>query len=56
MHRILAKHDVDNPASGKVMQKCGMTQEGIFRKYYLHGDGMYSDAMLYSILKEEYIK
>lgn len=52
MHRILAKHDVDNPASGKVMQKCGMKQEGIFRQYYLHEDGTYSDSALYGILKE----
>ena len=53
MHRILAKHDVDNPASGKVMKKCGMKKEGIFRQYYLHEDGTYSDSVLYSILEEE---
>ena len=53
MHRILAKHDVDNPASGKVMQKCGMKREGIFRQYYLHEDGTYSDSVLYSILENE---
>ena len=53
MHRILAKHDVYNPASGKVMQKCGMKQEGIFRQYYLHEDGTFSDSVLYSILKDE---
>lgn len=41
MHRILTKHDVENPASGKVMQKCGMKHEGIFRRYYLHSDGTY---------------
>lgn len=34
MHRIMAKHDIENPASGKVMKKCGMTYEGkIFRLY-----------------------
>ena len=56
MHRIMAKHDVDNPASGRVMQKCHMTFEGIFRKYYLHDDGTYSDSLIYGILKEEYDK
>lgn len=56
MHRILAKHDVENPASGKVMQKCGMIYEGTFRKYYRHEDGNYSDSMLYGVLKEEYYK
>ena len=24
MHRITAKHDIENPASGIVLQKCGM--------------------------------
>ena len=24
MHRIMTKHDVDNPASGEVMKKCGI--------------------------------
>ena len=56
MHRIMAKHDVDNPASGRVMQKCNMTFEGKFRKYYLHDDGTYSDSLIYGILKEEYDK
>lgn len=56
MHRIMAKHDVDNPASGKVMQKCSMTYEGKFRKFYLHKDGTYSDSLIYGILKEEFIK
>ena len=54
MHRIMAKHDVDNPASGKVMQKCNMTYEGTFRKFYLHEDGTYSDSLIYGILNEEY--
>ena len=54
MHRIMAKHDVDNPASGKVMQKCNMVHEGTFRKFYLHEDGTYSDSLIYGILNEEY--
>lgn len=54
MHRIMAKHDVENPASGKVMQKCGMTPEGMLRKHYRRHDGSYSDAQIYGILKEEF--
>ncbi len=54
MHRIMAKHDIDNPYSGKVMQKCKMVYEGTFRKYYLHADGTYSDSMIYSIIREDY--
>jgi len=54
MHRIFAKHDVENPASGKVMQKCSMTYEGRLREHYLRHDGTYSDALVYSILRKEY--
>ncbi len=32
VYRIDAWHDLDNPASGRVMQKAGMTFEGILRK------------------------
>lgn len=53
MHRILAKHDVENPASGEVMKKCGMTYEGRFREYYLRHDGTYSDALVYGIVNEK---
>lgn len=53
MHRITAKHDVENPASGKVMQKCNMTHEGTLRENYLRHDGTYSDALVYGILKKE---
>lgn len=56
MHRIFAKHDVENPASGKVMQKCDMTYEGRLREHYLRHDGTYSDALVHSILKNEYLK
>ena len=52
MHRILAKHDIENPASGEVMKKCGMTYEGRFKEYYLRHDGTYSDALAYGIVNE----
>ena len=55
-HRIFAKHDVDNPASGKVMQKCNMIYEGRLRGYYLRHDGAFSDTLVYSILKDEFQK
>ena len=38
MHRIMAKHDVENPASGEVMKKCGMTFEGRMKEYYIRYD------------------
>ena len=56
MHRIMAKHAAENPASGKVMIKCGMTYEGKLREYYLHYDGTRSDSLVYGILKDEFSK
>lgn len=55
MHRITAKHDIDNPSSGRVMQKCNMTLEGKLREHYLRHDGTYSDSLVYGILRNEFI-
>ena len=51
---ICADHLEKNPASGKVMQKAGMTYEGIQRKRILDKDNIRNDLLSYSILKEEY--
>jgi len=53
-HRIFAKHDIENPASGKVMMKCNMVYEGRLREHYLRHDGTYSDSLIYSILNNEF--
>ena len=53
LHRIMAKHDVENPASGEVMKKCGMTYEGRLKEYYLRQDGTYSDSLVYGILNQK---
>lgn len=55
MERVCATHDVDNPASGRVMEKCGMTHEGTLRKHYLRHDGVRSDAKIYGILKDDFL-
>ncbi|BED93121.1 MAG: GNAT family N-acetyltransferase [Candidatus Paraimprobicoccus trichonymphae] len=49
-HRIQAKHDVRNLASGKVMKKTGMEFEGILRKLCKSNIGEWVDVSLYSIL------
>ena len=54
MERIVAKHDEENPASGRVMQKCGMVYEGCLRSHYRRHDGTRSDSMVYGILKKEF--
>lgn len=55
VHRVQARHDTDNPASGKVMQKCGMKYEGTMRKADRTNNGI-CDIAYYAILAEEYIK
>ena len=52
-NRIVARHDPENPASGKVMAKCGMTLEGISRSIKKRKDGTFYDLANYSILKSE---
>lgn len=36
VYRVWAYCDVDNPASARVMEKVGMTREGILRRFALH--------------------
>jgi ribosomal-protein-alanine N-acetyltransferase len=36
IYRISAFCDVDNPASARVMEKSGLTREGIFRRWVVH--------------------
>jgi len=53
--RIQAETDPDNKASNKVLIKAGFKKEGVMRKAFLcRGD--WRDAMLYSILREEWKK
>ena len=54
MHRVTAKHDVKNSASGKVMQHAGMRYEGTYIGHYVRSDGDISDALVYAILKDEW--
>lgn len=53
LHRIEAQHEVDNPASGAVMRKCGMRKEGTLRGR-LFNKGRYVDVDLYAILRADY--
>jgi len=53
LNRIAANHFSDNPASGRVMQKAGMTYEGTLRQYLVRF-GEPKDAAYYSILRREW--
>jgi len=53
LYRIQAKHWHNNPASGRVMQKLGMTYEGTLRAAAARW-GEYLDVLVYAILKPEW--
>ncbi|PMB53256.1 GNAT family N-acetyltransferase [Fischerella thermalis CCMEE 5201] len=53
LHRICASHFSHNPASGRVMQKIGMTYEGC-RRQHICKWGQYEDIIDYGILKSEW--
>ncbi|MEG4196942.1 GNAT family protein [Microcoleus sp. Pol12A5] len=53
LNRILARCEVSNIASARVMEKVGMQLEGILRQHIFVKD-RYWDLKLYSILREEF--
>ena len=53
-HRVVIRHAVNNPASGRVAQKCGMTYEGTEREVFKNRDGEFLDIAGHSILREEW--
>lgn len=52
MNRIEARHDPNNPHSGGVMRKCGMSYEGTSRQADRNNQGV-CDAARYAILRQE---
>lgn len=53
LHRIASAHFSRNLASGRVMQKLGMTYEGTLRQR-VYKDGVYEDLELYGLLDSEW--
>lgn len=53
LHRVNASHLARNPASGRVMQKLGMTYEGLARQHVKRWES-YEDLALYGILRDEW--
>lgn len=54
-NRIEAICDVENAASARVMEKCGMKCEGVLRQYIIKA-GKYRDVKSYAVLREEFLK
>ena len=51
LHRIMARHFLRNPSSGRVLQKLGMQREGVLRHHVLKW-GTFEDLAVYSVLAE----
>ena len=52
LHSVIARHAAHNPASGKVMKKCGMKYVGLFREHECR-DGKFYDVEYYEILASD---
>ncbi len=55
LNRIEAQYDVDNPASGRVMEKAGMQREGVLRQR-LCNKGRFIDVCQCAILSSDYFQ
>ena len=53
-NRIMGRHFTGNPASGKIMEKCGMKLEGVLRQDQLKL-GEFVDVAYYGILRSEWV-
>jgi len=53
LHRMCAYHMVRNTASGRVLARLGMRQEGRLRDMVKKW-GAFEDVMLWSILRDEF--
>lgn len=53
-NRIQAYHHIDNPASGKVMQKAGMRHEGRMREFAMNNKGEYVDVDFYGMVRNDW--
>lgn len=51
--RVSAHHNIDNPNSGRVMQKIGMVYEGRLHKYSFNNDGELIDVDVYAIINDK---
>lgn len=52
-HRVVICHAPQNPASGRVAQKCGLTYEGTLREACKTSLGEYLDLCVYSQIKKD---
>jgi len=53
-HRVSAECDETNTRSIRVLERCGMTREGLLRENKRNVDGSVTGTMLYGLLRKEY--
>ncbi len=51
LHRVHAFHFAGNEASGRVLQKVGMTREGV-RRHGVRKAGVFTDLVLYGVVED----
>lgn len=54
LNRVEATHYAGNPASGRVMEKCGLRREGLGRRE-VKVKGIFHDVMHYALLREDWL-
>lgn len=52
-NRLEIRHATENPASGKVAQKCGFIPEGIMRESFRSSRGVFCDLVMLGRLKSD---
>ena len=52
VNRIMAKHDIRNDKSGRVMEKCGMQYEGTMRDV-MYTKGEFATGKVYAVLRAD---
>ncbi|MGZ6441831.1 MAG: GNAT family N-acetyltransferase [Pseudobdellovibrionaceae bacterium] len=55
LNKITSRHLSYNPASGKVMKKAGMSQEG-YLKQEMFRNGQFADMVVFGLLRSEWAK
>jgi RimJ/RimL family protein N-acetyltransferase len=53
-HRVSLRTDETNTRSQLVAQRCGFVLEGQLRHAHRHGDGSFTNELLYGLLRDEY--
>ena len=55
IHRVEARHDALNPASGAVMQKAGLCREGVLKERLFYKNS-YASVVLYAAIARDWLR